>query len=104
MFNFVYLQIRRRLGATVQWNSIRFTSVEEVWNPKEDALSGLQPLKVVRQVPLMAVLIVKCDHELTASMNLSNWTRQIDVGQFINNHAEKKSTNNNSRKRVKRKL
>jgi hypothetical protein len=71
----------------MQWNKIVFTTMEEFWIPKEDM--ALEPLKVVRNVPLMAIVITSGAQSIDMS---EQWTQQCTADKFLNlKHKGKKS-------------
>ena len=76
----------------VQVNNVRYTMEDEHWVPK-DGEDDLDPLKVVRHIPLMTIFLVKSD---SADLSLlpNNWTKQTSLDQFLNleNGPKKKKT------------
>lgn len=88
--------MRKRLNSVTQWNSIRFTSQEEYWNPKDH--DQLEKLKVVRQIPFMSVVLIKSE-SVDAISPLKNWTMQTDLSTFLNSATERKTRKRHRPKR-----
>ena len=84
---------RRSKSKIVQVNNIRYTTEDEHWVPKEGEEVDLDPLKVVRHIPMMTIFLVKSDC-VDLSILPSNWTKQTNLEQFLNleNGPKKKKT------------
>ena len=84
---------RRSKSEIVQVNNIRYTTEDEHWVPKEGEEADLDPLKVVRHIPMMTIFLVKSDC-VDLSILPSNWTKQTNLEQFLNleNGPKKKKT------------
>ena len=64
----------------IQANSLRFTSVEEIWNPTIEQEDVLEALKVVREIPFMAILLMAKTESRTQVMKKLTfpWTHQVN--------------------------
>ena len=97
------LKRRNKKTTFLQANCVRFTTVEEIWNPRPDEQEDLDALKVVRQIPFMAIfLAVKSDSRdadlAKLSANNACWSVQSSkLSSFI------KAENEVNAKRTKRK-
>lgn len=77
--------VKKRVNAScvMQANSVRFTTVEEHWDPKENA-SQLDPLKVVRNIPFIGIFLTTTNLDLQET-SLPAWTKQVNLEAFLNN-------------------
>ncbi len=90
------------LPGVIQANKIMFSSLEEHWEPKDNK-DGLEPLKVTRQIPAIAILLlVVKDGKLDLTELISeSWTVQNQsLSDFLgvsNGQPKKKSSWSRSR-------
>ena len=68
----------------LQANTVRFTSVEEIWNPTLEQEDVLEALKVVREIPFMAILLMAKSESRTQIMKKLTypWTQQLGLSTF----------------------
>ena len=94
------LKRRSKKMVLLQANCLRFTTVEEIWTPLDEQ-EDLDALKVVRQIPFMAIFLVA-----KSDVKASALTKFASDNAFWSVQAKKLSTfikADNEVKRVKRK-
>jgi hypothetical protein len=80
-----------------QANSMRFEPTEEHWVPKNTE-DSLEPIKVVRQIPMLCIFLAKADL-VDMECLPSIWTRQpVTLAEFFNTTTQTASSKKRERK------